>query len=65
MNQEAKRRDLARDTRDGEDGEVYEVMAEPGHASRNTYFLRPVGGGYEHQVPREYVEIIQRAEAGA
>lgn len=62
MNQETKRRDLARDTRNDRVGEV---MAEPGQASRKNYFLRPVGGGREYEVPREYVEIIERAEAGA
>lgn len=57
-----RQRDLARDTRDGKEGEI---MAEPGQASRNHYWLRPVGGGYEWPVPREYVEIIATAKERA
>lgn len=58
MNQETKPRDLARDTRDGKEGEV---MAEPGQFGHNCYWLRPIGGGYEYQVPQEYVEIVKSA----
>jgi hypothetical protein len=55
----SKPRDLARDTRDGKVGEV---MATPEQAGIKTYWLRPVGGGVEYQVPREYIEIIECAE---
>lgn len=54
-----KPRDLARDTRDGKEGEV---MATPDQIGYNQYWLRPVGGGYEYPVPREYVQIIKRAD---
>lgn len=51
-------RDLARDLRDGKEGEV---MATPDQVGFKTFWLRPVGGGFEWQVPREYIEIIKRA----
>lgn len=54
MNQEAKPRQLARDIRSSREGVV---MAEPGNASRN-YWLRPVGGGREWEVPRQYVQLL-------
>lgn len=53
-------RDLARDTRDGKQGEV---MAEPGESGRDLFWLRPEGGGREWDVPREHVEIIERRKA--
>ncbi|MEY9909759.1 hypothetical protein ABIA35_006002 [Catenulispora sp. MAP12-49] len=55
-------RDLARDIRSDTIGEV---MATPGQAGISTFWLRPVGGGYEWQVPPRYVQIIKRAEAAA
>lgn len=57
-----RERDLARDIRDGKEGEV---MAEPNPPGRRNYWLRPVGGGTEWEVPREFIEIIERAEATA
>lgn len=53
-------RDLARDIRSDTIGEV---MATPQQPGISTYWLRPVGGGYEWQVPRQYVQIIERAQA--
>lgn len=55
-----RQRDLARDIRTDRKGEV---MAEPDGAAIKQYWLRPVGGGREWPVPREYVQIVQRAEA--
>lgn len=52
-------RDLARDVRSDTVGEV---MATPEQIGINTFWLRPVGGGYEWQVPRRFVEIVKRAE---
>lgn len=60
MNQETKRRDLARDTRDGKVGEVMDA-----NHNGTLLYLRPVGGGIEWEVPRERVEIINRAKAAA
>lgn len=63
MTQETKRRDLARDTRDAPPGTVYEVMAEPDpNVAYSRYYLRPIGGGCERDVPPEYVEIVERRE---
>lgn len=57
-----KQRDLARDIRSDIVGEV---MATPDQTGVSTFWLRPVGGGYEWQVPRQYLQIIKRAEAAA
>jgi hypothetical protein len=57
-----RQRDLARDLRDGKEGEV---MATPEQTGLSQYWLRPVGGGYEWQVPRQFVQIIERAQAAA
>ena len=57
-----RQRDLARDIRSDTIGEV---MATPDQAGINTYWLRPIGGGFEWQVPRQFVQIIDRAEAAA
>lgn len=51
-------RDLARDIRSDTIGEV---MATPEQVGINTFWLRPVGGGVEWPVPRQYVEIVKRA----
>lgn len=55
-------RDLARDTRDGKEAEV---MARPGEAGSHTFWLRPVGGGCEYQVPDEHVEIVKCLHEGS
>jgi hypothetical protein len=55
-------RDLARDIRSDTIGEV---MATPEQIGISTFWLRPVGGGYEWQVPRQYVQIVERAEVAA
>lgn len=57
MNQEAKPRQLARDIRSGHEGEV---MAEPSSGGRN-FWLRPVGGGREWEVPKQYVQLLAPA----
>lgn len=59
MTSNPNERDLARDIRDGKEGEV---MATPEQTGINTFWLRPVGGGYEWQVPRRFVEIVKRVE---
>lgn len=58
----AKPRDLALDIRTSRQGEV---MAEPNPPGRKNFWLRPVGGGTEWEVPREFIQIIKRAEAAA
>lgn len=55
-------RDLARDIRSDTVGEV---MATPEQTGISTFWLRPVGGGCEWQVPRQYVQIIKRTEVAA
>lgn len=57
-----RQRDLARDIRSDTIGEV---MATPDQAGISTYWLRPIGGGFEWQVPRQFVQIIDRTEAAA
>ena len=52
-----KQRDLARDIRDSREGEV---MATPDQVGLSQFWLRPVGGGYEWPVPRQYLQIIDR-----
>jgi len=49
---------LARDVRTGRVGEV---MADPA-APTYVYYLRPVGGGREWEVPRESVELLDAAQ---
>lgn len=52
---ESPRRTLARDTRNGREGEVMD-RRETSHGVR--YYLRPVGGGIEWSVPREFLQPI-------
>lgn len=52
-----RQRQLARDIRSGREGEV---MAEPKPPGRRNYWLRPVGGGTEWEVPREFVQLLNR-----
>lgn len=51
----AKNRDLARDIRTNKQGEV---MAEPNPPGRRNFWLRPVGGGIEWEVPPKFLQII-------
>lgn len=55
MPTEQRRRQLARDKRTDRVGDV---MAEPSDASYGKYWLRPPGGGYEWDVPAEYIELL-------
>lgn len=58
MNQEAKPRQLARDVRTDTIGEVMAKADEWEKGSHGHYWLRPVGGGEEWSVPREFVQLI-------
>lgn len=55
-----KQRDLARDTRNGKEGEVMDS-----NQNGTLLYLRPVGGGLEWEVETEHVEIIKRARTPA
>ncbi len=55
MNQDTKSRQLARDVRNGREGEV---MATPDPPGRRNYWLRPIGGGREWEVPKQYVQLL-------
>lgn len=50
----ARHRPLARDTRTKRVGEV---MVKAGAISAN-FWLRPVGGGIEWEVPKQYIELL-------
>lgn len=56
MPTEQRRRQLARDIRDGREGVV---MAEPDQwGARGNYWLRPIGGGTEWEVPKSHVRLL-------
>lgn len=60
-----RQRDLARDIRDGKEGEVMATPDEWQKGARGKYWLRPVGGGEEWPVPRQFVQIIERGQVAA
>lgn len=37
-------------------------MAEPGGTSRGMFWLRPVGGGREWEVPKQFVQLIREGD---
>lgn len=56
MNQETRPRQLARDIRDGREGVV---MATPDQwGTHGNYWLRPVTGGTEWEVPKKHVQLL-------
>lgn len=65
MNQETKPRQLARDIRSGREGVVMATPEERGSGSRGQFWLRPVTGGTEWSVPREYVQLLGALPEGS
>lgn len=57
-----KRREIARDLRDGREGVVMATPDELG--TRRLYWLRPFGGGREWDVPKQFVLILGELPEG-
>ncbi|WP_212240270.1 hypothetical protein [Catenulispora pinistramenti] len=54
---------MARDIRDGREGVL---MADPSdHHSCGMFWLRPVGGGREWDVPKRYLQMIDNSDESA
>lgn len=58
MNQEAKPPQLARDVRTDREGVVMARPDEWWKGSHGRYWLRPVAGGTEWEVPKQFVQLL-------
>lgn len=58
MNQETKPRQLARDIRSDREGIIMACPDDRESGSRGRYWLRPVSGGREWEVPPQYVQLL-------
>lgn len=63
MNQETKPRQLARDVRTDREGVVMADPTEWWKGARGRFWLRPVDGGTEWDVPKQYVQLLGDAPA--